>query len=384
LLLELAFAAALERLGPFGAAPRLAVGVSGGADSMALAALAQRWTAARGGDVRAFIVDHGLRGESAAEADLTAARLAALGIGAEILTLSGLGGPGLQARARAARHAALGVAAVADGRLFLLLGHHAADQAETVAMRGARGPGGAEGMAGWSARADVLVLRPLLGVGPADLRDYLRAKRIEWVEDPSNEDARFERVRIRQAGAGVAPAGPEARQAEERASAAFLARFCAIYPEGYAVLDAPATPPAALAALLRIIGGATYAPAREAVAALGAKIRPATLGGVLIRPAGRLGPGWLVAREPGALAAPVPARASVIWDGRFRLEADPGPGLELGALGRPGEKMPEFNHLPAIVRRTLPCLRDAGGVRKFPVAARFIPPAPATSHPFFR
>ncbi|HWT10337.1 MAG TPA: ATP-binding protein, partial [Roseomonas sp.] len=103
-------------LGPFGPAPRLAVGVSGGPHSLALAILADGWARRRGGDVLALVADHGLRAESAAEAAHVAAMLAGRGIGARVLAL-GLGaGPGMQERARAARLAALSAAAAAAGR----------------------------------------------------------------------------------------------------------------------------------------------------------------------------------------------------------------------------------------------------------------------------
>ena len=103
---------------------------------MALAWLADRWARRQSGTVLALIVDHGLRAASAAEAALTAARLAEHGISARILTLTCLTpGPGLAARARNARYAILAACCRAEGILHLLLGHHAADQAETLAMR---------------------------------------------------------------------------------------------------------------------------------------------------------------------------------------------------------------------------------------------------------
>lgn len=174
------FAAALERLA---APPHLAVAVSGGADSTALALLTLDFCTVRGGAMRAYIVDHGLRPESAAEAALTASRLAAQNIDSRVLTISLPQGGGVQARARAARHAVLAQAAAQDGFLFLLLGHHAADQEETVAMRAVRGDSGLEGMAAWSARDSVVLLRPLLATRPEALRAYLRARGVDWAEE---------------------------------------------------------------------------------------------------------------------------------------------------------------------------------------------------------
>lgn len=377
------FTEALTRLGPFGAVPRVAVAVSGGADSMALALLAQEFAQARGGVVRAYIVDHGLREGSAGEAVLTARRLGERGIAARILTLSGLPrGAGLQEAAREARYEALAEAACAEGFLHLLLGHHAADQAETVAMRAARGPGGAEGMAAWSARHRILLLRPLLRVPPEALRAYLRAQGMGWVEDPSNRSPRFERVRIRQAGVQGPPADAAGRAARDAEVAGFLAAHAQIRPEGFVLLDAACAPPAALGAVIRVVGGARYAPRQEALARLGAALRPATLGGVRLCPAGRLGPGWLLAREPAACAPPMAAIQGALWDGRFCLNAPVEAGHSLGALGADAAKYRRFRNLPNSVLRGMAALRGAGGELCFPAPVRFCPAAPATSHPF--
>ena len=223
-------------------------------------------------------------------------------------------------------------------------------------------------------------------VPPGQLRAYLRARGVEWVEDPSNLLHRFERVRWRQAG--VAPAATAgaaaARRERELEAAVFLARVATFRGEGFVRLDAPSAPPTALAALLRSVGGAAYKPRQAAVAALAQKLCPATLGGVRIVPAGRLGSGWLLCREPAACAPPVEARASVIWDRRFRLDAVPPPGSLFGALGADAAQFRKFNGLPTLILRTMPCLRGPGGAALvFPVQARFSPPAPVTSLPFF-
>jgi tRNA(Ile)-lysidine synthase len=374
------FAAAMARLGPYGPKPHLAVAVSGGADSTALALLVDGWVRKAGGRLTALVVDHGLRTESCAEAALTAARLAPRGIDSRVLKLSGLeGGAKLQERARAARHAALAQAARAAGALFLLLGHHHSDQAETVAMRAARGDSGLEGMAGWAARHDILLLRPLLDIAPERLRAFLKAENMEWVEDPSNADQKYERVRLRLGGAKAQPADSSLRQSVERDAADFLARCVVLRPEGFAVLHADTAPSAALAALLRVIGGANYPPDRAAIAGLAAALRPATLGGVRIAAAGKLGPGWLLAREFCACAPPVAAVPGAVWDNRFRL-AEGVKGASFGALGEAARDFRRQSDLPALVLQTLPCLRLHG--KTWAAPARFTPPAPVTCHPF--
>jgi tRNA(Ile)-lysidine synthase len=373
------FSAAMGRLGPYGLSPKFAVAVSGGADSTALALLAQNWAARNGAGVIVLIVDHGLRAEAAGEARLTKERLAALGIAARIIALGLTAGPKMQETARTARYEALAKAARAAGCLFLLLGHHAADQAETVAMRAARGDGGLEGMAGWTARDDVLILRPLLGIAPEDLRVFLRAEKMAWIEDPSNADRRFERVRVRQDGGGLAPADAAPRRATELEAAEFLAQRAVLRPEGFAVIQAGSAPPAALAALLRAVGGAKYPPRRDAVAALANKFRAATLGGVMLRESRKLG-GWLLAREPAACAGPVPAHKNAIWDGRFRLQTD-APEEILGALGADAAGFRKVCGVPSVVLQAMPCLRLGANIRLAPV--QFCPPAPVCGHPFF-
>lgn len=381
--LESAFAAALARLLPLGQPPHLALAVSGGADSTALAHLAKVYCEVRGGRVLALIVDHGLRPESADEAYLVAERLRASGIASQVLSLALSKGAAMQERARAARYQALAAAASAAGFVYLALGHHLADQKETVAMRRRHGLAGLEGMAAWTARDQVVLVRPLLNVQPALLRDFLSARGIAWVDDPSNQLRQFERVRIRQDQAGQPPIGAVARQEREREIADFLAHHATLHQEGYAVLATDSLPAAALGALLRTIAGRHYAPRQAALHQLAGALRPATLGGVRITKAGRLGEGWLFAREPAACAPPVTAIAQARWDNRFELSAPVSSGLRLGALGADARLFRRHSHLPNLVLQTLPALRDVAECIVFPAPVRFVPSMPMTQHPFY-
>ncbi len=375
--LSSSFAAAMERLAPFEPAPRLAVAVSGGADSTALALLAKAWTAARGGTLLALAVDHGLRRESASEANAILALLGARGIPGRKLTVAGLTrGPALAARARAARYGVLLTACVEEGVPHLLLGHHRSDQVETAAMRVLAGSGG-RGLAAMPGVAETRfarLLRPLSRVPPGDLRTFLTAQGVGWIEDPSNRDPAAQRARIRMGlgdsdgnadgtsavAAAVRVAG-EARARRDGAIAACLAARASIRPEGYAVLSPGPIDPEALAALLRTIGGAAYAPPIERVAALARALAPATLGGVRILAAGRLGPGWLLAREPRSMAPRVGGGLNnASWDGRFRLVGHPGGAgagqAMLGALGDAAARFNDRRGPPAAVLRTLPAI----------------------------
>ena len=116
LITDAEFAAVMAALAPFEPAPRIAAGVSGGADSMALALLADAWARERGGSLLALVVDHGLRQGSGQEAAETRVRLNARGIAVRLLTIAGLAhGPALAERARAARFDALEGACAAAG-----------------------------------------------------------------------------------------------------------------------------------------------------------------------------------------------------------------------------------------------------------------------------
>ncbi|WP_347302072.1 tRNA lysidine(34) synthetase TilS [Croceibacterium sp. TMG7-5b_MA50] len=191
------FAASLARLQP--TAGRIGLAVSGGADSLALLLLAQ---AVRPGGFAVATVDHGLRPAAAAECAMVADVCAARAIPCTILSVRPDAG-NLQARARDARYAALGAWASDHGLGALLTAHHADDQAETLLMRLNRGSGTA-GLSGVRARgkvpgSDLPLLRPLLGFRRRDLAALVRAHGLTAVNDPSNSDIRFDRVRVRQA-----------------------------------------------------------------------------------------------------------------------------------------------------------------------------------------
>ncbi|WP_114967069.1 tRNA lysidine(34) synthetase TilS, partial [Alkalilacustris brevis] len=188
--------------GPGDDAPGLGVAVSGGGDSVALLLLVADWAAARGVRLRAVTVDHGLREGAAQEAEAVARLCAELGIGHDILRWQGWDGQGnLQDAARRARQGLIAGWARDHGLAAVALGHTRDDQAETVLMRLARGAGvdGLSGMAPLRLAVGLAWLRPLLDVGRAELRALLRARGVPWAEDPSNEDARFQRVRARRA-----------------------------------------------------------------------------------------------------------------------------------------------------------------------------------------
>jgi len=392
------FARAMAPFAPFEPAPRLAVAVSGGGDSMALALLADHWAKAAGGAVVALTVDHRLRAASAAEAAQVGAWMAAHGIEHHVLARDG--GPlsgDVQAQARAARHGLLGAFCAARGILHLLLAHHREDQAETLLLRLGRGSG-LEGLSAMEAERPTRwgrLLRPLLDTPSARLRATLTARGQDWIEDPSNQNAAFARVRIRRLMPLLAPEGlsdarlaatarslGRARAALEEQIAHAAALWVRLDPAGYAWLDPTALTAAPdevvlrlLARLLMLVGGAAHPPRLERLERLAAAMRAApaarTLGGCRLAPAPA---GWLVARESRAVAAPVdliPA-GPVVWDGRVLACPDPAlpAGLRLGALGAEGWAAIRDRLAgpppPAGARVQIPALFDDRGVCAVP------------------
>jgi len=177
--------------------PGVALAVSGGADSMAMLALAH---AAFPGNVIAATVDHGLRPEAADEAALVASVCAGLGVPHETLAPAvPIAGSSIQKQAREARYAALEQWAEAAGVYPLLTAHHADDQAETLLMRlnRASGPAGLSGIRPYRFLGSRLLIRPLLDWRRERLRMVVGQAGLPWIEDPSNADPRHDRTRYR-------------------------------------------------------------------------------------------------------------------------------------------------------------------------------------------
>jgi tRNA(Ile)-lysidine synthase len=349
LLIEAAVFAALDRLHPGGT---LGLAVSGGGDSMALMHLARLWAADRGAVLRVATVDHGLRAESAAEAQGVIAAAEALGCEANLLRWAGWQGRGnLQAAAREARQTLLADWAERYGVAAIALAHTHDDQAETVLMRLLRGSGvdGLAAMSECSEAAGLHWLRPLLRVVRADLRDWLRRRGIGWVEDPSNDDTRFDRVRVRQAMAALglgadglaetAARMQDARTVLEDAEADLARRAAMLDRCGCIWLCRPTLAAARsetrmrlLARCFRLGSGAAYAPRRAALQAAWEALMAGdglrTLHGCLAEAQGDT---LRIMREPAALRNAMTGR---LWDGRWAVLAR-GEG-QIAALGEAG------------------------------------------------
>jgi|DewCreStandDraft_4_1066084.scaffolds.fasta_scaffold20188_2 tRNA(Ile)-lysidine synthase len=309
--------------------PALVLAVSGGPDSTALLVLAARWRASlkTGPKLVAVTVDHGLRPESAAEAQAVARLARRLRVAHRILRWQGRKPKtGVQAAARAARYRLLAQAAREAGARHVLTAHTRDDQAETVLLRLARG----SGLAGLAAMArvaplptadpfssagkdsaaaatprgraaerpplralhvanhvqsgrsnpplrplpgnadkDILLVRPLLDLPKARLVATLKAARLAYAEDPSNQNARFARARLRTLMPALAQEGLSAERlclfarrmrrantAIERAVDAAFTELQPVFAPGPLIFDAEAFASAPEEIALRVLGRA--------------------------------------------------------------------------------------------------------------------------------
>jgi tRNA(Ile)-lysidine synthase len=179
--------------------PVILVGVSGGADSLALAA-ATGFEAPRAGILAgAVVVDHGLQAGSADVAERVAAQARSFGLEpvlvmrVDVGQAASAGGP--EAAARAARYGAFEAAMAETGASRVLLAHTLDDQAETVLLGLARGSGPTS-LQGMAAQTGAY-LRPLLGIRRAGTRQFCIDSGLEAWEDPHNDDPAYARVRVR-------------------------------------------------------------------------------------------------------------------------------------------------------------------------------------------
>jgi tRNA(Ile)-lysidine synthase len=375
-----------RRLDPGSAAP-VAVAVSGGGDSLAALILTVDWATRRGRRVLALSVDHGLQVQSHQWIDFT--RRAARRLGADFRALSWIApkpSSGLPAAARAARHRLIAEAAHEAAARVVVFGHTADDVFEAGLMR-------AEGLRVgtprewspspvWPQGRGLFLLRPLLGMRRAAIRDFLSRRGEAWIEDPANADPGSPRARARLRLAGC---GHLAHAPPGDAAVADLARTADLSPLGYIRLDRGRlrqAPPAAarrvLAAAVLSVGGGEHpsrgdrldrllaaafdeAPFKTALA--GARIIGET-DLLLVRDAGEVARGGLAAirLQPGA---------AKVWDGRFEVagataETTVHPLSGLASRLDPAERR-ALRLVPAPARPGLPVLVDGDATPYAPI-----------------
>jgi tRNA(Ile)-lysidine synthase len=417
-----------RRLRPAARAP-LAVGFSGGGDSLALLILTLNWARAHGRAVVSLTVDHQLDPASAAWTAAAVAKARALGATAHALAWSGdKPAAGLPAAARAARHALLADATRAAGASVLLLGHTADDLAEAAAMR-------AEGSTvsdprdwapspAWPEGRGVFVLRPLLAAGRGEIRAWLTARGETWLDDPANEDPKYARARARRSLAAPPPVGEVSPQATEGGvvpprQAPPTGPPGRLPHGGRDYLALPRHAPAAHVAAACLCAAGTAQPPRGGrLQRLVDRIRAgetftATLAGARIEAAGdvvqffrepgearrggSLPPMGEVSAQPteGGVVSPrqapptgpagrlpdrgrdfsvdLPVDEAVVWDGRYELTAR-APGLTVRPLQGLAARLPPdqrraLKALPPAARPSLPAVLDLSGAVGCPILA---------------
>ena len=330
-------AAAGHLLTGFKRPARLLVAVSGGSDSTGLlVALATLCATGRYPHITlsACTIDHALRAGSAGEALWVEALCVRYGISHVTRRWEGAKPrTGVQAAARARRYDLLVEAANETGADAILTAHTLDDQNETVAMRAERSPDGI----GLSGMADavllngaVWLLRPFLAVERAAIRRFLTGQGERWLDDPSNNNPQFERVRIRERseGFGAEPASAE-RLLLARRAADFLAR--SVRAEGFLfamdppAVDAALADPAAWRGLLLLAamaGGRVHTLEARSAQRLRAFLASGTLSRLT---AGRVvfdrrRDGLSLYREARGIGSVVlPAGAAATWDDRYTV-----------------------------------------------------------------
>jgi tRNA(Ile)-lysidine synthase len=375
-----------------------AVAVSGGSDSMALLRLAEQWSRHQI-KISVLTVDHGLRPGAAAEAVKVAEWCAVLSLEHHILRWEGAKPKtGLQAKARVARYDLLSNWCNTNGVAYLLTGHTMDDQAETVLMRQQR-TDTAESLAGiWETAVwdGVKVFRPLLGQSRADLRAYLTRLGQPWIEDPSNSDRRFERVRVRQTLAeedrrvelaDIAEKAGRAARALAVATEQWINSQLTSYPEGFGAIPRagfyeldPALRRRVLQQLIVIYGAGNRAEPGEldylAKWIMGEGISRKTLGGAMLacrQSSVLIGREWArISPDPVI----VPDSGEVLWDGRFLIQAPP--KAQVVPVGRL-RGVARRDEIPSFVQQSLPAVLMGDGRAVIPhmaavlgVSAKFI------------
>ncbi|HSM97129.1 MAG TPA: tRNA lysidine(34) synthetase TilS [Rhizomicrobium sp.] len=337
----------MDALRNAGAAWPGAIAVSGGGDSIALMLLLASYAKhAKLPPPVVLTVDHGLREGSAKEAKSVVKMAADAGLKAHVLTWKGaVPRSDIEAEARNARYGLMGEWLVAHKISALYVAHTMEDQAETFLLRLARGSG-LDGLSAMRVIAPypmqgfpgVMVVRPLLDMARAPLREFLRRKKQGWLEDPMNDDPRFARSKLRAAWPQLEALGlsaqrlsdaadhlGRAREALDDMTSALLSRAARI-DDGGALVDSVRLKMAprevglrALAGLLTRVSGEAYRPRFGRLERLFDSIRDGTLGGgatlhgCIVAPAARhpspFGTGTLAivretAREPRERSQP--------------------------------------------------------------------------------
>ncbi|WP_159950872.1 tRNA lysidine(34) synthetase TilS [Rhizobium sp. 18065] len=317
---------------------RLLIAVSGGSDSTGLLIALKRAIATHGfpHTLAAATVDHALRPASTSEAAWVSALCAKLDIVHHTRRwVADKPKTGIPAAAREARYGLLAEIARQCDADAIVTGHTRDDQIETVAMRASRANDENLGLAGMAPATlfdrRIWILRPFLDITREAIRDSLRRIGQTWIDDPSNADRTYERVRMRQDNAAI-NVDPEAglrRRALSQATADWLEHHatlisgCVIKLDPPALIAQPEILRHGMATLAAVLGGKPHRPAAQAtdklmrLAATERDSGSLTLSGCLV--VRRRDGVYMLREKRGLLPLPLPPGATIVWDGRFEF-----------------------------------------------------------------
>lgn len=364
---------------------RILVAVSGGSDSTGLLiALHRAVQDTKRTDISlvAVTIDHALRPESAKEASDVAALCASIGISHHSRRWSAeKPSTGISSAARLARYALIGAVADEIAADMVVVGHTLGDQQETIAMRAARSV--REDNLGLAGMADAVlygarhwIFRPFLRSTRQDIRNFLEVEGYGWVEDPSNDDAKYERVRVRQASLPDDPKsdGDARRLGLSLQAASFIARYVQSFSVALVRIERQGLSEDvfvlrhALSALSSVIGGRRFviaADSMDKVMAFIAKGEPGrvTAGRVIFD---RRKDGLYLMRENRNIpSVEIAAGKTVIWDERFEItNASAADAVVRAGRADEGEGLPQFVP-PGIAKRVFQAMPviETGGAK---------------------
>ncbi|MCE3233128.1 MAG: tilS [Rickettsiaceae bacterium] len=389
--LHQAFSDTLEK---FSISGNIAIAVSGGADSMAMALLSAKWAEKNSCKVIALTVDHDLRPESADEAAQVKKWFSCYNIPHHTLKWEGdKKSSNIQSEARDARYRLMTEFCHQNSIPTLLIAHNKEDQAETVLLRLMRGSGvdGLCGMEDEIIHNGIRLLRPLLTIEKNQLRQFLKEQNQEWVEDPSNQNTKYARVNVRKF---IETSGePEllvnrlvetttnmqrSRNYIEHMIIQDMANVASFQPEGYCIIDIDTfrklheeSAYRILAKTIKQIGGEYYKPRFEKLQNLyenlvSNKFTDCTLGGCNIYQSKKQNEikKIFVIREQSAVQNDITIHPNteLIWDNRFICNlSSTTNNSQVGAIGESGWQQiadKVTTNLPKRVIFSLPALKN--------------------------
>ena len=300
-----------EKISSFIGKERFAIAVSGGSDSLALSALAKLYSLDNDNDFVALIIDHKLRKESAEEAKKTYKSLTQNKIKAKILTYRGEKfSSNIQKKARDLRYDLFEKYCGKNKIKFLILAHHQDDLIENFYIRLIRGSG-IKGLTSlqniFEYNKNFYLLRPLLNFNKQELLSVTKKSYSSWIEDPSNKNDKFLRVRIRKMQSKLQKEGFDPKRIIKTIENLNTAKdsldfyifksekkYLKFYKEGYAILNSSMFNNEAQEVIFRVIikaihfvSGEYYPPRSDSLKTLMKNLstksfKSSTLGGCLI------------------------------------------------------------------------------------------------------